>query len=124
MLPMSLGSGWPPLHEGLPGQSAASSSRGPPPPPRSGPSQPRVKTAKATKHSEKQREQVGAQLCNSFNSGVGACASGGASCKHGRRHICAVCRESHQAYKVHPDTYVAPEPKGTGGGGKGEKRKH
>jgi len=123
VLPMSLGSGRPPLHEGLPGQSTSSSSRGPPPPQRSGPSQ-RVRAGKTNKQTEKQREQVSAQLCNSYNSGTGPCAAGGATCKHGRRHVCAVCRESHQAYKVHPDTYVPPENKGKGGSGKGEKKKH
>ena len=119
---MSLSSGRPPLHEGLPGHaghSGASSSRGPAPP-RGTAGQPKAKTTKAARGNDKTSKEI----CNAYNAGTGACGAGGATCKYGRRHVCAVCEEGHQAFKVHPDKYSPPaEFRPKGGGGRGEKRK-
>jgi len=118
VLPLSLHGGRPPCLEGLPGQASSSSSaaRGPPPPPRGSAAKTRQRGPKSGKDVGRNADET----CNSYNSGVGQCKSGDAVCKHGRRHVCAICKEVHQAFKAHPEKYVAPSK---GGAGKGDKRK-
>jgi len=118
VLPMSLSSGRPPLHEGLPGPASsggALSARGAAPP-RASPARQKPKAPKAA------RPANAKETCNSYNMGTGACRDGGAACKWGRRHVCSMCGDKHQAYKSHTD-YTPPADSKPKGGGRGQKRK-
>ena len=69
-------------------------------------------------------DKTSQDICNAYSAGTGACGAGGATCRYGRRHVCAVCDEGHQAFEAHPDKYSPPagfKPKS--GGGRGKKRK-